>query len=255
MSDIQWVACILDDNVHHQASPRVTMDDSLVKRLILRIRSEKVAESWFDEVQTALFVTLQEADLFLPAFRRYFPFCFLSFLRPLQYKHVIFHGGKNAWIDWLIDWLCAGLDGTYNCWQSWTCWKMWPGRTRRTPNLWMTSVSTHLSTSVVGAHCMIWLMALSTSFCTSICISIALTYSSSYSCMLLVCCISSVFVLILYHICFSVLLLLLSLLWLLSEHLLWIIIVNSELCLLFTVSKYQLTWACQPWIFFSPLLS
>lgn len=46
------------------------MDDSIVKRLILRMRSEKVSESWFDEVQAALFTILQDTELFLPAFRR-----------------------------------------------------------------------------------------------------------------------------------------------------------------------------------------
>lgn len=119
---------------------------------------------------------------------------------------------------------------------------MWPGRTRRTPNLWMTSVSTHLSTSVVGAHCMIWLMALSTSFCTSIYISIALTYSSSHSCVLLVCCSSVLFLSslsflfdFLYCCYFYQRYVHHSLLWLLSNHLLWIISVNYELCLLFTV--------------------
>ncbi|KAK3869026.1 hypothetical protein Pcinc_025635 [Petrolisthes cinctipes] len=61
---------IYEQYLSEKACPRVSMDDSLVKRLILRIRSEKVAENWFDEVQAALFVTLQEADLFLPAFRR-----------------------------------------------------------------------------------------------------------------------------------------------------------------------------------------
>ncbi|XP_069956700.1 sorting nexin-13 isoform X1 [Cherax quadricarinatus] len=61
---------IYEQYLSEKASPRVAMDDSIVKRLILRMRSEKVTETWFDEVQTALFLTLQEAELFLPAFRR-----------------------------------------------------------------------------------------------------------------------------------------------------------------------------------------
>ncbi|XP_050689784.1 sorting nexin-13-like [Eriocheir sinensis] len=61
---------IYEQYLSEKASPRVMMDDSIVKRLILRMRSEKVTETWFDEVQAALFMTLQEADLFLPAFRR-----------------------------------------------------------------------------------------------------------------------------------------------------------------------------------------
>ncbi|XP_045123507.1 sorting nexin-13-like isoform X2 [Portunus trituberculatus] len=61
---------IYEQYLSEKASPRVAMDDSIVKRLILRMRSEKVSETWFDEVQSALFLTLQEADLFLPAFRR-----------------------------------------------------------------------------------------------------------------------------------------------------------------------------------------
>nr|XP_045621515.1 sorting nexin-13-like isoform X1 [Procambarus clarkii] len=61
---------IYEQYLSEKASPRVAMDDSIVKRLILRMRSEKVTETWFDEVQSALFMTLQEAELFLPAFRR-----------------------------------------------------------------------------------------------------------------------------------------------------------------------------------------
>nr|XP_027236801.1 sorting nexin-13-like isoform X2 [Penaeus vannamei] len=61
---------IYEQYLSEKASPRVQMDDSIVKRLILRMRSEKVSESWFDEVQAALFTILQDTELFLPAFRR-----------------------------------------------------------------------------------------------------------------------------------------------------------------------------------------
>ncbi|KAF2365163.1 Phox-associated domain [Trinorchestia longiramus] len=53
-----------------KANPRVLIGDSIVKRLILRLRSEKVAETWFDEVRQALVSTMMENDLFLPGFRR-----------------------------------------------------------------------------------------------------------------------------------------------------------------------------------------
>ncbi|XP_047739096.1 sorting nexin-13 [Hyalella azteca] len=53
-----------------KANPRVVIDDSIVKRLILRLRSEHVTETWFDEVQQALVNTMMENDLFLPGFRR-----------------------------------------------------------------------------------------------------------------------------------------------------------------------------------------
>ncbi|CAL4059774.1 unnamed protein product [Meganyctiphanes norvegica] len=62
--------CIYEQSLSEKASPRVSIDDSVIKRLILRIRSEKVSETWFDEVQSALFLILQENDLFLPAFKR-----------------------------------------------------------------------------------------------------------------------------------------------------------------------------------------
>ncbi|KAK7078691.1 hypothetical protein SK128_016419 [Halocaridina rubra] len=61
---------IYEQYLSEKASPRVAMDDSIVKRLILRIRSEKVNEMWFDEVQKALFITLQDAEPFLPSFKR-----------------------------------------------------------------------------------------------------------------------------------------------------------------------------------------
>ncbi|XP_066968026.1 sorting nexin-13-like isoform X1 [Macrobrachium rosenbergii] len=61
---------IYEQYLSEKASPRVAMDDSIVKRLILRIRSEKVNEMWFDEVQKALFSMLQDAEPFLPSFKR-----------------------------------------------------------------------------------------------------------------------------------------------------------------------------------------
>ena len=53
-----------------KATTRVVITDSIVKTLILRLRSEKVSETWFDEVQSALFNTLQDVETFLPGFRR-----------------------------------------------------------------------------------------------------------------------------------------------------------------------------------------
>lgn len=43
-----------------QASPRLRLDDSIVRKLLLRIRSETpYSETWFDEVQAAVYEKLQ----------------------------------------------------------------------------------------------------------------------------------------------------------------------------------------------------
>ena len=52
-----------------QASPRLKLDETVVKRLVFRIRSEVPNETWFDEVQQAVYEKLQNEEPFLPGFR------------------------------------------------------------------------------------------------------------------------------------------------------------------------------------------
>lgn len=42
-----------------QASPRLKLDETVVKHLLFRIRTEIVNETWFDEIQTNVFEKLQ----------------------------------------------------------------------------------------------------------------------------------------------------------------------------------------------------
>ncbi|RXG67384.1 Sorting nexin-13 [Armadillidium vulgare] len=58
---------IYEQYLSEKANPRVQIDDSIVKRLILRMRSEKLNENWFDETQKVLFTILKENELFLPS--------------------------------------------------------------------------------------------------------------------------------------------------------------------------------------------
>jgi hypothetical protein len=42
-----------------QASPRLKLDEMIVKKLVFRIRSESPNETWFDEVQSTVYEKLQ----------------------------------------------------------------------------------------------------------------------------------------------------------------------------------------------------
>jgi hypothetical protein len=42
-----------------QASPRLKLDETIVKKLLFRIRSETPNETWFDEVQATVYEKLQ----------------------------------------------------------------------------------------------------------------------------------------------------------------------------------------------------
>lgn len=42
-----------------QASPRLKLDEMIVKKLVFRIRSEIPNETWFDEVQATVYEKLQ----------------------------------------------------------------------------------------------------------------------------------------------------------------------------------------------------
>ncbi|XP_058808919.1 sorting nexin-13-like isoform X2 [Phymastichus coffea] len=53
-----------------KASMKLQLDDVLVKGLVIRMKSESVRETWFDELQACCYEKLQNEDRFLPAFKR-----------------------------------------------------------------------------------------------------------------------------------------------------------------------------------------
>lgn len=60
---------IFEQYLSEKASSRLRLDESLIKRLLLRIRTETPTETWFDEIQSAVYDKLQNEDKFLNGFR------------------------------------------------------------------------------------------------------------------------------------------------------------------------------------------
>lgn len=61
---------IYEEYLSEKASPRLKIDESVVKRLLFKIRSEPPASEWFDESQVAIYAKLQEDERFLVSFKR-----------------------------------------------------------------------------------------------------------------------------------------------------------------------------------------
>lgn len=53
-----------------KASPKLQLDDALVKTLLTRIKTESVKEIWFDDLRACCYEKLQNEDRFLPGFKR-----------------------------------------------------------------------------------------------------------------------------------------------------------------------------------------
>ncbi|KAL6259662.1 hypothetical protein P5V15_009578 [Pogonomyrmex californicus] len=53
-----------------KASPKLQLDDVLVKNLLTRTKTEPVRETWFDELRNCCYEKLQNEDRFLPGFKR-----------------------------------------------------------------------------------------------------------------------------------------------------------------------------------------
>ncbi|XP_033337344.1 sorting nexin-13 isoform X1 [Megalopta genalis] len=53
-----------------KASPKLQLEDGLVKMLLHRIRTEFVKETWFDELRLCCYEKLRNEDRFLPGFKR-----------------------------------------------------------------------------------------------------------------------------------------------------------------------------------------
>jgi hypothetical protein len=54
-----------------QASPRLKLDEMIVKKLVFRIRSEVPNETWFDEIQAAVYEKLQVCHEFIMLSRHF----------------------------------------------------------------------------------------------------------------------------------------------------------------------------------------
>ncbi len=61
---------IYEEYISEKASPRLKLDDSIVKRLLFKIRTEPPDPEWFNEVQTAVFDKIQNEERFLESFKR-----------------------------------------------------------------------------------------------------------------------------------------------------------------------------------------
>lgn len=53
-----------------KASPKLQLDDALVRGLLTRTRTEPVKETWFDELRSCCYEKLQNEEKFLPGFKR-----------------------------------------------------------------------------------------------------------------------------------------------------------------------------------------
>ncbi|KDR10032.1 Sorting nexin-13 [Zootermopsis nevadensis] len=60
---------IYEQYLSEKASPRLKLDETIVKKLLFRIRSEVPNETWFDEIQAAVYEKLQNEEHFLPGFQ------------------------------------------------------------------------------------------------------------------------------------------------------------------------------------------
>lgn len=61
---------IYEEYLSEKANPRLKVDDSVVKRLLFKIRTEPPHWDWFAEVQEAVFDKLQADERFLESFKR-----------------------------------------------------------------------------------------------------------------------------------------------------------------------------------------
>ncbi|XP_049843380.1 sorting nexin-13-like isoform X2 [Schistocerca gregaria] len=60
---------IFEQYLSEKASPRLRLDETVVRKLLFRIRTEAPHETWFDEAQAAVYEKLQTEERFLPGFR------------------------------------------------------------------------------------------------------------------------------------------------------------------------------------------
>ena len=61
---------IYEEYLSEKANPRLKIDETVVKMLLFKIRSEPPDADWFDESQVAIYAKLQEDERFLTSFKR-----------------------------------------------------------------------------------------------------------------------------------------------------------------------------------------
>ena len=61
---------IYEEYLSEKANPRLKIEESVVKRLLFKIRSEPPDAEWFDESQVAVYARLTEDERFLDSFKR-----------------------------------------------------------------------------------------------------------------------------------------------------------------------------------------
>ena len=61
---------IYEEYLSEKANPRLKIDESVVKKLLFKIRTEPPDADWFDESQESIYAKLQEDERFLRAFKK-----------------------------------------------------------------------------------------------------------------------------------------------------------------------------------------
>ena len=61
---------IYEEYLSEKANPRLKIEETVVKRLLFKIRSEPPDADWFDESQVAIYAKLQEDERFLTSFKK-----------------------------------------------------------------------------------------------------------------------------------------------------------------------------------------
>ena len=91
---------IYEEYLSEKANPRLKIDESVVKRLLFKIRSEPPDSEWFDESQTAIYQKLKEDSLFLKAFKKSIGYvkllAELDLLRDVHEKNEEFEGDDES---------------------------------------------------------------------------------------------------------------------------------------------------------------
>ena len=65
---------IYQQYLSEKAVSKLILDDTLVKNLLTRMKTEVVRETWFDELQSCCYEKLKNDDRFLPSFKRSFSY-------------------------------------------------------------------------------------------------------------------------------------------------------------------------------------
>ena len=84
---------IYEEYLSEKASPQLKIDETAIKRLVFKIRSENPQSEWFDEVQARVYDKLSKEEKFLDSFRQSYGYIKLlkelsceehDFLKPME---------------------------------------------------------------------------------------------------------------------------------------------------------------------------